>query len=110
MDLASRFLVNLANVTVLVVDEADRLVAMGFKEQMEWVLVRTRADKQVCLCSATMSAQAREICESWMPVGGFEKLVLGSLEEMGADALTLSANVVQTVHVCAEHKVRHLVL
>jgi len=106
VDLACRFLVSLAHVTIVVVDEADRLVSMGFREQVQWVMDHTRGDKQLCLTSATMEARAADVCLAWLREGyamrALGSLALGRGEE---DRVTLCGNVAQTVHVCAEHKV-----
>ena len=56
---------NLRRVTMLVLDEADRMFEMGFEYQMRSIVANTRPDRQTLLFSATMKKKiegfAREI-------------------------------------------------
>ena len=54
IDLIQQDVVFLDEVVVAVVDEADRMNDMGFKPQVEWVLRRTRSERQTLLFSATL--------------------------------------------------------
>ena len=53
-DLANRRLVNLASVRILVLDEADRMLDMGFEPQVADIVRRLPRDRQTMLFSATL--------------------------------------------------------
>lgn len=54
MDLMRRGKLDLHDLKFFVLDEADRMLDMGFLEDIEWIIDRTSDDKQVMLYSATM--------------------------------------------------------
>ncbi|MEZ5340475.1 MAG: DEAD/DEAH box helicase [Acidimicrobiales bacterium] len=54
IDLLERGEVSVADVEIVVVDEADRMADMGFLPQVEWVLRRIDGDHQTLLFSATL--------------------------------------------------------
>lgn len=66
MDLLSRKVVDLTSVKYVVLDEADEMLNMGFKEDIDEILTTTPADKNVWLFSATMPREVREIAKNYM--------------------------------------------
>jgi len=54
IDLLERGDVSVADVTCVVIDEADRMADMGFLPQVEWILRRVERDHQTLLFSATL--------------------------------------------------------
>ena len=54
IDLGDRGELTVADVEILVLDEADRMADMGFMPQVEWVLRRLERDHQTLLFSATL--------------------------------------------------------
>ena len=54
---------NLARVTYLVLDEADRMLDMGFEAQVRSLCDGVRPDRQTALFSATMPARVRALCD-----------------------------------------------
>lgn len=54
IDLQQRGAVDLAAIQTLVIDEADRMVDMGFLPQLEWLLRRVARQRQTMLFSATL--------------------------------------------------------
>lgn len=61
MDHKRRGNLKLDNLKVLVLDEADEMLRMGFIDDVEWVLEQIPDSRQIALFSATMPAQIRRI-------------------------------------------------
>ncbi len=66
MDLLGRRVVNLASIQYLVLDEADEMLNMGFKEDIDHILSHTGEEKRVWLFSATMPSEVRRIASTYM--------------------------------------------
>jgi ATP-dependent RNA helicase DeaD len=66
IDLLSRNVVNLTTVQFVVLDEADEMLNMGFKEDIDEILSTTPEHKKVWLFSATMPREVREIAQNYM--------------------------------------------
>jgi ATP-dependent RNA helicase RhlE len=60
-DLIERKLVNLDHVSILVLDEADRMLDMGFKPQVDRIVKRMPRDRQTMFFSATLDGEVGEI-------------------------------------------------
>jgi len=66
LDLAERGAVNLSAVEVLVLDEADRMLDMGFLPAIRRILSMVPAKRQTLLFSATMSADIEKLARTTM--------------------------------------------
>jgi ATP-dependent RNA helicase DeaD len=66
IDLLARKVVNLTTVKYVVLDEADEMLNMGFKEDIDEILSTTPDSKNVWLFSATMPREVREIAKNYM--------------------------------------------
>ncbi len=66
MDHMRRGTLKLDNLKVLVLDEADEMLRMGFIDDVEWVLEQTPDNRQVALFSATMPQQIRRIATRYL--------------------------------------------
>ncbi|HNS08633.1 MAG TPA: DEAD/DEAH box helicase [Candidatus Ozemobacteraceae bacterium] len=66
MDHIERGTLNLDAVRILVLDEADEMLRMGFKEDVEWILERAPQDRQIALFSATMPPDIRAISRRFL--------------------------------------------
>jgi ATP-dependent RNA helicase RhlE len=64
-DLVERRLVSLEQVAILVLDEADRMLDMGFKPQVERLLARLPRERQTMLFSATLNGAVGELAHSY---------------------------------------------
>jgi ATP-dependent RNA helicase DeaD len=58
--------ISLKNIRIVVLDEADEMLDMGFIEDIEEILERTPNDRQTLLFSATMPAPIRKLAEQFM--------------------------------------------
>ena len=65
-DLIKRKKLILNNVSRVVLDEADEMLTMGFKEDLEDILATTPKEKQTLLFSATMSKKIISITKKYM--------------------------------------------
>ncbi len=66
IDLIKRKSVKLDKLKFLVLDEADEMLNMGFKEDLDTILEYTPEEKVVWLFSATMSPEIRRIVKTYM--------------------------------------------
>ncbi|MAJ44944.1 MAG: DEAD/DEAH box helicase [Candidatus Marinimicrobia bacterium] len=65
-DMIRRKKLKLQNVERVILDEADEMLTMGFKEDMEEILSSTPEQKQTLLFSATMSKKIISITQQYM--------------------------------------------
>jgi ATP-dependent RNA helicase RhlE len=81
-DLAIRGLVTLDGVRILVLDEADRMLDMGFQPQVDRIVRRLPKDRQTMFFSATLDGAVGRIAEVYTrdavrhEVGGFDRAVV----------------------------------
>ena len=66
VDLLDRGLVDLSNVEMVVLDEADEMLSMGFAEDLETILKRTPEARQTALLSATMPPAMKRIAGTYL--------------------------------------------
>jgi ATP-dependent RNA helicase RhlE len=64
-DLVDRRLVSLDSVSVLVLDEADRMLDMGFKPQVDRLVRRLSDDRQTMFFSATLDGEVGELARKY---------------------------------------------
>jgi ATP-dependent RNA helicase DeaD len=65
-DLIRRKVLKVGAIKWLVLDEADEMLNMGFKEELDAILENTPETKQVLLFSATMNSAVRRIASNYM--------------------------------------------
>ena len=66
IDLLKRGILNLSSVKTLVLDEADRMLDMGFIEDIDYILARTPTNRQTSLFSATIDQTVMNVCNRYM--------------------------------------------
>jgi ATP-dependent RNA helicase DeaD len=66
MDHVRRGTLKLDNIGMVVLDEADEMLNMGFSEDIEWILGHTPEEKLVALFSATMPNAIRKIAHNYL--------------------------------------------
>lgn len=85
-DLIEANCIQVESVTYLVLDEADRMLDMGFEPQIRKTLLDIRPDRQTVMTSATWPPGVRRLAESYMkdPVTVF----IGSLDLAAVHSVT----------------------
>jgi superfamily II DNA/RNA helicase len=66
LDLFATKQIILNAVTYLVIDEADRMLQMGFFEQLQAISRQVRPDRQALMFSATFPGRLRDISSDWI--------------------------------------------
>jgi len=66
VDMIERGVIDLSTVEFAVMDEADEMLHMGFKEDLDRILSETPDEKQTWLFSATMPAEVARISRTYM--------------------------------------------
>jgi ATP-dependent RNA helicase DeaD len=66
IDHLKRGTLNLASVKIVVLDEADRMLDMGFIDDIEYILSKVPINRQTSLFSATIDQSVMNICERYM--------------------------------------------
>ncbi len=76
IDLTERGKIKLGNIDFLVFDEADEMLNMGFKEDIETILQETPETRRTLLFSATMPAEIARIARQYMR--DFNEITIGT--------------------------------
>lgn len=76
IDLIERGKVKLDAINYLVLDEADEMLNMGFKEDIETILATTPETRRTTLFSATMPAEIARIAKKYMK--DYEEITVGT--------------------------------
>jgi ATP-dependent RNA helicase DeaD len=82
MDLINRTILQLSHIKWLVLDEADEMLNMGFKEDLDVILADTPKNKRTFLFSATMPDEIAAIARNYMHKP--ERISVGKVNQ-GAD-------------------------
>ena len=64
-DLANRRLINLDGIRILVLDEADRMLDMGFQPQVDAIVKRLPRERQTMFFSATLDGEVAELARAY---------------------------------------------
>lgn len=96
IDFLERNTTNLKRCTYLVLDEADRMLDMGFEPQIRKILQQIRPDRQTLMWSATWPKEIRNLAEEFLD--NYIQINIGSLN------LSANHNILQIVDVCEEYE------
>uniref|UniRef100_A0A8C6L7A2 RNA helicase n=1 Tax=Nothobranchius furzeri TaxID=105023 RepID=A0A8C6L7A2_NOTFU len=86
-DLQMNDLINLRSITYVVLDEADRMLDMGFEPQILKILLDVRPDRQTVMTSATWPTGVRRLAKSYLKnpmmvyVGTLDLAAVGTVQQ-----------------------------
>ncbi|HCD9235983.1 TPA: DEAD/DEAH box helicase [Elizabethkingia anophelis] len=80
IDLINRKSLDFSNIHWLVLDEADEMLSMGFKDDLETIISETPETKQTFLFSATMSKEVERISKNYLTKP--HRISVGSINEV----------------------------
>lgn len=85
-DLIQANVIDVNTITYLVLDEADRMLDLGFEPQIRKVMLNIRPDRQTVMTSATWPAGVRRLAENYMnnPI----QVCIGSLDLAAVHSVT----------------------
>ncbi len=66
IDLIEKDILDLSQIRVVVLDEADEMLSMGFIQEIETILAKIPAERQTALFSATMPSEIRRLAERYL--------------------------------------------
>lgn len=95
-DLSDGEEVDLSNIKYLVLDEADRMLDMGFEPQIRGIIERLPKKRQTLMWSATWPPEIQSLAETYMT--NYEQIAVDS------EKLKANPNIKQIVKVCAGHE------
>lgn len=98
IDMLESGVTNLRRVTYLVMDEADRMLDMGFEPQIRKIVDQIRPDRQTLMFSATWPKEVQRLANDYLK--DYAQITIGSLE------LSANINITQVVEVCTEFEKR----
>ncbi|XP_059054091.1 ATP-dependent RNA helicase p62 isoform X2 [Achroia grisella] len=96
IDFLEKGTTNLQRCTYLVLDEADRMLDMGFEPQIRKIIEQIRPDRQTLMWSATWPKEVKKLAEDYL--GDYLQINIGSLQ------LSANHNILQIIDVCQEHE------
>lgn len=96
MDLMDRGYISLRAIRFLVLDEADRMLDMGFEPQIRKIVSQIRPDRQTLMWSATWPKEVQQLARDFL-VNPYQ-VTVGSLE------ITANKNIRQIVEVTSDYE------
>ncbi|XP_072762880.1 uncharacterized protein [Anoplolepis gracilipes] len=96
IDFLEKGTTNLRRCTYLVLDEADRMLDMGFEPQIRKIIEQIRPDRQVLMWSATWPKEVQALAEDFL--NDYIQINIGSL------TLAANHNIRQIIEICQEHE------
>ncbi|EOB14849.1 ATP-dependent RNA helicase DBP2 [Nosema bombycis CQ1] len=102
IDLNEQGVCFLNRVSFLILDEADRMLDMGFEPQIKKIIAQTNPDRQTLMWSATWPKEVKRLAESYMT--NYFQITVGS------EDLKTNKKIKQEVFVIREHEKNDLLM
>ena len=96
IDMIARGNTNLRRVTYLVLDEADRMLDMGFEPQIRKILGQIRPDRQTLMWSATWPKEVQGLARDFLK----DHIVI----KIGSSSLKACKNVTQVIDLISDYE------
>jgi len=99
LDLVTSFELSLDNVSYLVLDEADRMLDMGFEKDITNIVQRIRPDRQFTMWSATWPKEVQKLASSFLTLKGADasnhvQVTIGSNELNASKTIAQKFNLI----------------
>ncbi|CAF3342218.1 unnamed protein product [Rotaria socialis] len=95
LDFIQEGALKLDRITFLVLDEADRMLDMGFEPQIRQICERIRSDRQTTMFSATWPKEVRKLADSFLSTNRVHVTI-------GNVILAANPSICQIIEVCTE--------
>lgn len=102
IDLNEQGTCHLNRVSFLVLDEADRMLDMGFEPQLKKIIAKTNPDRQTLMWSATWPREVKRLAESYMT--NYCQITIGS------EDLKTNTKIKQEVYIVKESEKNNLLI
>lgn len=76
-DLMNKKVLDLSSCKYVVLDEADRMLDMGFKDEMVFILAKTSKERQTLFFSATLSPEIKKLTNEFLKESIFISVISG---------------------------------
>lgn len=96
IDFLESHAITLSRCTYLVLDEADRMLDMGFEPQIRKIIEQIRPERQLVLYSATWPKEVQRLAEDYLDT--YAQINIGSYE------LAANKNITQVVELCQQYE------
>ena len=99
LDFSQSGMITFENISYVVIDEADRLLDMGFEPQLNIILSQIRPDRQLSMFSATWPKSVHLLAKKYLANGNDDSNIMQVTIGQVSDGLKANENVTQIVDI-----------